>query len=130
MLVRFQYIDGTIWEGHPRDAAQSPELGVLRMWAIDDFDRQICFIYDDFYYVYPVDGGWLFGSNTPKREYILEAGRDGALVRKETTLPSNAIVRLGKEVSFNEARRFDLIKADGSLPHAPQETIVVVKGDG
>lgn len=132
MKVRFQYTDFSEWEGPPEDAHESPDIrppdgGIVRMFAIDDFDRTVTFVYDDFYYLYPVDGGWLFGSGTPKREFILKAGQDGATPLETFNLPDSAVVRHGKEVSREDAVTFGLIGKGGKLLTPIRDVIVVAK---
>ena len=112
MRVKFQYVDWTEWEGHPEQAHLSPDKGVVRMWAIDDYDNKLTFTYDDFYYLYPVEGGWLFGSGTPKRTFVLRAGQRGCEgVELPFDLPERAVVRKGETVSQEDAVKFGLIKS-------------------
>ena len=132
MKVRFQYVDFTTWEGDPADAATSPDLGVVRMYAIDDFDREVIFVYDDFYFLYPADddtGAWIFGSGTPKREYRLTPGVDGALAElQEFNLPQGAVVRLGQTVSHEDAVAFGLTDTDGKILHEKQDVNITIGG--
>ncbi len=110
MLVKFQYVDWSEWSAPPERVHESPDKGVIRMYAIDDHGRQVEFVYDDFYYVYPRNGEWVFGSGTPKREFILRPGQDGADVHElPFTLPDTAVVRKGQTVSQDEAVKFGLI---------------------
>lgn len=132
MKVRFQYADFTEWEGPPEEASLSPDVrppdgGIVRMYATDDSDRTVIFVYDDFYYLYPADGGWLFGSGTPKREFILRPGQDGASPLETFELPENAVIRYGKEVSPDDAVEFGLIGKGGKLLTPIRDVIVVEK---
>ncbi len=132
MKVRFQYTDGSEWEGAPEEANLSPDIrppdgGIVRMFAVDDSDRTVTFVYDDFYYLYPVDDGWLFGSGTPKREFILRPGQDGASPLEPFDLPENAVVRWGKEVSRKDAVKFGLIGKGGKLLTPIRDVIIVGK---
>ncbi len=116
MKIKLQYYDWSEWEGLPKDAALSPDKGVIRMWAEDDFGRKILCVYDDFYYIIPLeDGKFKVGSGTNKREFILEPGRDGAIAQERFQLPANAVVRLGQQVSQEEATAFGLIDEGGKL---------------
>ena len=116
MKIHFQYEDWSEWEGDPADVASSPDLGVIRMYGEDDFGRRVVFIYDDFYYIIPLkDGQYKVGSGICKREFILVPGRDGAMSEERFSLPANATLRLGKQVSQEEAIAFGLIGHDGKL---------------
>jgi len=116
MRVRIEYADGTVWEDDPGAIANSPDLGVIRMYGIDDYERRVLFVYDDFYYVYPAGAGkFMVGSGTAQREFILEAGRDGAIAQEKFQLPENATVRLGEQVSQEKAVELGLIDEDGKL---------------
>lgn len=131
MLVRFLYTDHSIWDGPPEDAHKSPDPrppdgGIIRMTAIDDFGREVAFLYDDFYYLHPVDGGWRFGSSSPKREFDLKFGRDGAIA-VPSVLPEDAVIRYGCEVSHEEAIELGLIDEGGKLLTPPREVIVIEK---
>ncbi len=111
MKVRFQYVDHSEWEGLPEEAHLSPDKGIIRMLAIDDFDYVLSFEYQDIYYLYPAESGWLFGGCTPWREFILipgVAGCDGK--ERPFKLPENAVVRHGETVSQEEAVKFGLIE--------------------
>ena len=120
MKVRFQYADHTEWEGAPEDAHESPDKGIIRMFAICDFDYVLTFEYQDIYYLYPKDGGWLFGGCNPWREFILMpgvAGCDGK--ERPFSLPENAVIRHGETVSQEEAVIFGLIETvDEKTLHA------------
>lgn len=125
MKIKFQYVDWSEWEGHPRDVADSPDLGVVRMYGIGDFDREVIFVYDDFYYVAPLaDGKYIVGSGTNQREFILEPGRDGAIPQEKFKLPPGAVLRLGQQVSQEEAEAFGLIDKSGKLL-SPRATVIV-----
>lgn len=141
MRVKFQYADWTEWEGPPERAHESPDPrppyegvvwtpsmkggGVIRMWAMDDFDRRIEFVYDDLYYLYPVEGGWLFGSGVPKRDYILRPGQDGSETQVlPIELPKDAVVRYGVTIPQEEARRFGLVPVKVE-PLSPKRSVTV-----
>ncbi len=112
MLVRFQYTDWTEWEGPPEQAADSPDNGVVRMFAVDDYGNVLTFTYQDFYYLYSVDGGWLFGAASPTREFILRPGVVGCEGEEVSfELPERAVVRHGETVSQEEAVKFGLIES-------------------
>lgn len=112
MKVRFQYANWTNWTGPPEKAHLSPDKGVVRMYAFDDFDNCLTFTYDDFYYLYPVEDGWLFGSGTSKRTFILRPGQRGCEgTELPFELPKRAVVRKGETVSQEEAVKFGLIKS-------------------
>jgi len=112
MKVRFQYTDWDEWEGPPEAGHSSPDKGVVRMWAIDDFGNILAFTYDDLYYFYPKDGGWLFGSGTPKREFILKEGQRGCTGEEvPIVLPEGAVIRHGETVSQEAAVAFGLIES-------------------
>lgn len=131
MKVKFQFADHTEWEGHPGEAGSAPGKGVIRMWAIDNSGRRVEFVYDDFYYLYPEgEAAWVFGSGTPKREFVLADGQEGTRARElEVTLPENAIVRLGETVSREEAVAFGLIRcADDAGSLAPKAPVTVKVG--
>ncbi len=116
MKIKIQYYDWGEWEGAPEDIALSPDKGVIRMWGEDDFGRLVLCVYDDFYYVYPNgDGTFTIGSGTNKRQFILEPGRDGAIPQERFQLPASATVRLGQQVSQEEAVAFGLIDEGGKL---------------
>lgn len=116
MKIKFQYTDWSEWEGLPKDVALSPDKGVVRMWGEDDFGRQILCVYDDFYYVYPKgDGSFCIGSGTNQRDFILEPGRDGAIAQERFKLPADATVRLGEQLTQEDAIAFGLIDTDGKL---------------
>jgi len=111
MQVRFQYVDHTEWEGSPEDAHESPDKGIVRMFATCDHGYVVPFVYQDIYYLYPKDGGWLFGGCTPWREFIIYpgvAGCDGK--ERPLVLPEGAVIRHGETVSQEEALAFGLIK--------------------
>ncbi len=111
MLVRFQYTDHSEWEGPPEDAHLSPDKGIIRMYAIDEYDCTLTFTYQDIYYLYPVGDGWLFGACTPWREFILFPGVRGCSGdERPFDLPERAVVRHGETVSQEEAVKFGLIK--------------------
>lgn len=116
MKIEFQYVDWSRWIGDPADVADSPDKGVIRMWGIDDSDRKVIFVYDDFYYVFPNgDGTYTVGSGTNRREFILEPGRDGAIAQERFKLPKDAVVRLGQQVVQTVAEDFGLIDEGGKL---------------
>jgi hypothetical protein len=127
MNTRFQYADGTVWEGQVERTDQSPDKGVLRMWAIDDQGRMLEFVYDDFYYVYPHDGGWVFGSGTPKRDFHFRDGRQVGVLEMEVTLPKGAVVRLGQTVSQEDAVKFGLVDEGGKKLTPPRPRNVKVE---
>ena len=115
MRVRFLYSDHTVWEGLPEHAHRSPDPrppagGVIRMDVLHgkDGDLTMSFKYDDCYYSYLTDKGWLFGSGTPKREYLFrdDTGCDG--IEIPLRLPANAVVRYGCTVSDEEAKKFGI----------------------
>jgi len=110
MKVRFQYTDHTEWEGPPKDAHKSPDKGIVRMYAICDYDTILTFEYQDIYYLYPKDGGWLFGGCNPYRTFILYPGVNGSEGKEQPlVLPDSAIIRHGETVSQEEAVKFGLI---------------------
>ena len=99
------------------------------MWGEDDFGRQVLFVYDDFYYVYPLaDGKYRVGSGTNRREFTLVPGLDGAIPQERFVLPDDAVLRLGQQVSQEEAIAFGLIDADGKLLSEKATVIVEVRG--
>jgi len=127
MKVKFQFYDWTEWEGHPSDVANSPDKGVIRMWGEDDFGRIVGFVYDDFYYVYPLaDGKFKLGSGTARREFTLEPGLDGAIPQEKFQIPADAVLRLGKQVTQEEAVAFGLVDEDGKLLSEKSTVIVQV----
>lgn len=129
MKVRFQYTDFTEWEGPPEDAGLSPNKGVVRMYAIDDFGRRVEFVYDDFYYLRPVGNGkWLFGSGTPKREFTLVPGVEGTeSVEVLFPVPADSVVRKGETISQEDAVAFGLIETiDGKrLSHKAPVSVII-----
>lgn len=111
MKVRFQYADWTEWEGPPEEAHLSPDKGIIRMYAFDDFNNCLTFTYQDFYYLYAKDGGWLFGGESSRREFILRPGQNGCKgTEVPFVLPEKAVLRRGETVSQEEAVKFGLIK--------------------
>ncbi len=111
MKVRFQYTDHSEWEGPPEDAHLSPDKGIVRMFAICDHDTVLTFVYQDIYYLYPKDGGWLFGGCNPNTEFILYPGVAGCEGKERPfALPEGAVIRHGETVSQEEAVKFGLIK--------------------
>lgn len=126
MKVRFQYTDFTEWEGPPEEAHSSPTKGVVRMFAIDDFDYTLVFSYEDIYYLYPKDGGWLFGADSPKREFILRPGEEGCNGKElPFRLPGEAVIRHGETVSQEKAVAFGLVKAGGEEITGPKRRVTV-----
>lgn len=126
MRVKFQYVDWTEWEGRPEDAHTSPDKGIIHMYAFDDFDNCLTFTYQDFYYLYPKDGGWLFGAASPWREFILRPGQlgcEGDEVAFE--LPESAVLRKGETVSQEEAVKFGLIKTVGEKDLHPKRDVLI-----
>ena len=123
MKVRFQYTDFTEWEGPPEDAHKSPDKGIVRMIAICDSGYETWFTYQDVYYVYKVEDGWLFGGCNPWREYVLRPGVSGSNgTVRPFNLPERAIVRHGETVSQEDAVKFGLIKAvDSKLLHKKRQ---------
>lgn len=129
MRIKFQYVDWTEWEGHPREAAESPDKGVIRMWAITEMGRALEFVYDDLYFVFwdAEREGWRFGSGTPKREFVIREGQDGTTtIEIPITLPAIAVIRRGQTVSDEEAIRFGL---KGGRTTREQRDIPVDQGD-
>lgn len=120
MKVKFQYTDHTEWEGLPKDAHLSPDKGIVRMITTDDEGYVLNFVYQDIYYLYPKDGGWLFGACTPWREFIIYPGVGGCDGEERPfALPDNAVIRHGETVSQEEALKFGLIKTiDEKVLHA------------
>ncbi len=115
MKIKFQYYDWTEWEGDPSDVASSPDKGVIRMWGKTDDTEVIC-VYDDFYYVYPNgDGTFTFGSGTNQRQFTLIPNQLGIPGQERFKLPASATVRLGKQVTQEEAVAFGLIDEGGKL---------------
>ena len=128
MRVKFQYTDWTEWEGPPEDAHTSPDKGVVRMYAFDDFDNCLTFTYQDFYYLYPKDGGFLFGANSPSREFILRPGQRGCEGDEVPfELPESAVVRKGETVSQEEAVKFGLIKTVDEKELHPKRNVPIKK---
>ena len=138
MKVKFQYTDWTEWEGPPVQAHLSPDKGVVRMYAFDDFGNCLTFTYQDFYYLYPTvitggykDGGWLFGANSPSREFILRPGQRGCEGDEiPFELPDHAVVRKGETVSQEEAVKFGLIKSVNEKELHPKRDVPIKKGCG
>jgi len=129
MRVKFQYIDWTEWEGAPEDADQSPDKGVVRMYAIDDFDNCLTFTYQDFYYLYPKDGGFLFGGESSRREFILRPKQNGCKgVEVPFVLPKDAVLRRGETVSQEEAVKFGLIKSVDVKELHPKRHVSIERG--
>ena len=133
MRVRFQYADWTVWEGLPEDAHLSPnpeppEGGIIRMIAITDDDREIRFTYNDFYYMYETEDGtgWLFGAESPRRNFIFSKDGGNPTVRPVPfELPKRAIIRKGVTVSQEEAVKFGLIKSvDAKRLHDKSPVII------
>ena len=111
MKVKFQYTDHTEWEGPPEDAHLSPDKGLVRMIVTDDEGYILTFVYQDIYYLYPKDGGWLFGACNPWREFVVYPGVGGCNGKERPlVLPSDAVVRYGETVSQEEAVVFGLIE--------------------
>lgn len=130
MKVKFQYTDFTEWEGHPSTAADSPDKGVVRMVVYDDFGYELQFTYDDLYYFYEVvNGGWLFGSGSPKREFVIKPGQKGTVGNEiPIILPAGTIIRHGETVSQEDAVLFGLIEtADEKILHV-KEFLPVIEG--
>ena len=119
MKVRYQYTDFSEWEGPPEDAHKSPDKGIVRMFAICDHDTELTFTYQDVYYLYPVEDGWLFGACTPWREFILRPGQLGCSGDPiPFDLPERAVVRHGETVSQEDAVKFGLLShAEEKLLH-------------
>ena len=120
MKVRFQYTDHTEWEGPPEEAHTSPDKGIIRMLVIDDGGYELRFTYQDIYYLYPEDDGWLFGGCNPWKEYIIRPGQAGCSGEpRPFKLPEDAVIRHGETVSQEEAVKFGLIKSvDEKTLHA------------
>ncbi len=126
--LQFQYTDHTVWEGPPEDAHESPDKGIVRMLATDDHGYVLTFTYQDIYYLYPVEEGWLFGACTPWREFILKpgvAGCDG--IPRPFVLPESAVIRHGETVSQEEAVSFGLIESVDEKVLHPKERIETCK---
>lgn len=132
MRIKFQYVDWSEWEGPIEDAGQSPDCdvecpgdsddyhpkGVIRMHAITDDGRVTEFLYDDLYYIYPENDGFVVGSGTPRRDYFFSSKNKWGLTRQRPViLPKNAVVRKGRTVSQEEALKFGLLKRDGTVLH-------------
>lgn len=129
MKVKFQYADWTEWEGLPEEAHLSPNKGIIRMYAFDDFDHCLVFTYKDFYYLYPKDGGWLFGADNPSMEFILRPGQSGCEGDAVPfILPENAVVRKGETVSQEEAVKFGLIKDVDEKELHPKRDVPIKRG--
>ncbi len=112
MRVEFEYADKTWWKGNPDDAHLSPDKGLVRMYAYDDFEYCLTFTYQDIYYLYPEAGGWLFGADSPKREFILMPGQMGCEGKElPFKLPPEAVIRHGETVSQEDAVFFRLIES-------------------
>lgn len=138
MLVRYQYADGSTWEGSPEEAHLSPdpqppegsvyadedswqhdpEGGIMRMFAVDDFGNELMFTYEDFYYLYEVDGGWLFGASSPSSEFVLRPGQVGCSGDEVSfILPERAVVRRAVTVGPDLAVHFGFMKsAEAEIP--------------
>ena len=81
------------------------------MYATDDHGYVMQFTYQDIYYLYEVEDGWLFGACTPWLEYVLKPGVAGCNGEpRPFDLPERAIVRHGETVSQEDAVKFGLIK--------------------
>lgn len=154
MKVRFQFANGDIWEGLPEDAHLSPdpqppegavyvdaaqwaeeypdvlpEAGIIWIFAIDDFGNELKFAYQDFYYLYSVEDGWLFGAESPKKEFILRPGQNGCEGEPVPfILPERAVVRRAVTVSPELAVHFGFIKeVDEKVLHEKRLTPVECK---
>jgi hypothetical protein len=132
MKVRYQYTDHTEWEGPPEKAHTSPDKGIIRMIVIDDGDYELWFTYQDIYYLYPKDGGFLFGGCNPWKEYIIKPGQAGCSGEpRPFELPENATIRHGETVSQEEAVKFGLIKSvDEKTLHAKRRIKTCKECDG
>ncbi len=129
MKVKFQYTDWTEWEGPPADAHLSPDKGVVRMYAFDDFDNCLKFTYQDNYYLYSVEGGWLFGGESTRREFILRPGQRGCKGEEVPfVLPERAVIRRGETVSQEEAVKFGLIKSKDAKDLHPKRNVPIKRG--
>ena len=129
MQVKFQYTDWTEWEGPPERAGESPDKGVVRMYAFDDFDNCLTFTYQDFYYLYSVEGGWLFGAESPRREFVLRPGQRGCTGDEVPfELPECAVVRRGETVSQEEAVKFGLIQSVDEKELHPKRDVPIKRG--
>ena len=128
MKVRFQYADGSVWEGPPEDAHLSPDPrpkepgwvyepndqgwgGIIRMVAVDNFGREITFAYRDFYYLVAVeDGAFEFGSGADSVKLVMHPNQDGHSMTPVTfEIPTGAVLRVGVTVDQEDAVKFGLI---------------------
>ncbi len=131
MRVRFQYADHSEWDGPPEEAHRSPNPeppagGIIRMKAVTDDAREVWFTYNDFYYLYRVKDGWLFGAESPRQNFIFHDGVTLPTVRSVPfQLPKAAIIRKGVTVSQEEAVKFGLIKSvDAKVLH-PKAAVII-----
>ena len=128
MKVKFQYADWTVWEGPPEDAENSPDKGIVRMYVTDDHGYILTFDYQDIYYLYPEDGGFLFGACNPQREFLIKPGDAGCSGEERPfALPENAIIRHGETVSQEEAVKFGLIESVDSKELHPKRQVKTCK---
>ena len=129
MKIKFQYYDGDTWEDTPDKVAESPDKGVIRMWGKTEDTEVVC-VYDDFYYVFPNgDGTFTFGSGTNQRQFTLVPGALGIPGQERFKLPASATVRLGKQVSQEEAVEFKLIDEGGKLLSEKATVYVEIASD-
>lgn len=152
MKVRFQYASRNdhdvpdTWEGPVEDADQAPPTvvpfdgwvyepndegynGIIRMYAICDHGTETVFVFDDIYFLYILDGAWVFGSGTPKREFILRLGQKGSEgLERPVLLPKNAIFRRGVTLTPEDAALYGLTAKKADPLHPLR--IVPVERDG
>ncbi len=138
MRVRLQYTDWSIWEGTPEDMGQSPdprppEGGIIKMEVRNGDEEQfnMRFRYEDVYYRYRTDKGWVFGSGTAKRDYQFIDGEGGCNgFEIPVKLPVDAVVRYGCTVSDEEAMKFGLLTPNDKYVLQPRKAPCVECGDG
>ena len=131
MRVKYQYADHTVWEGPPEEAHLSPnpeppDGGIIRMCAITDDEREVWFTYNDFYYMYETEDGWLFGAESPRRNFIFQKDGTSPIIRPVPfELPAHAVIRKGVTVSQEEAVKFGLIKSPDAKELHPKAPVIV-----
>ena len=81
-----------------------------------DGGRKMNWVYDDLYYLWPIPGGWRFGSGIPSREYevMTDSEGNGEGYQCPLQIPEHAVIRYGCGVSDEEAKKFGLIPPNSS----------------
>lgn len=114
MIIRLQYTDESFWEGPPEEFHNSPDPrppdgGIVWMWGITDDGRTTSFAYDDYYYLYCLNGDWVLGSGTPSRDFAFKPNRTIPVeIDPLDHLPEGAIIRYGCTVSDEVAEKLGL----------------------